>query len=169
MNNSFIKKRANKWCISCAHSVHKGCVRKEFDPFEPDIAFTRCKCPCAGEVTEEHPLVAVVADLRQKLLEGLNLAHTQAATISSLRRAEGAAQKILRDFFEQYVDDEGELLSMSKNRRWQNGVEEMRQRWVALVGHNAEESEEDGEESEEDEEWAPESERDERWKMNGAD
>lgn len=123
------------WCLLCKRGKHADCELHVNDGAVDALDFVnvRCDCPCQGEVSRGGKLIDLVARLRESLEDAHGLLNQSDHQISDLQGRETEALIMLRDFFEEYVDDEGNLLGISKNRRWQVGLEEMHEKYIKLV------------------------------------
>lgn len=124
------------WCFFCKRSKHADCELHVNDDAHDALDFVNvnCECPCQGEVPRPSgKLIDLVKVLREHTEQLVAEIDEKEAEIKKLQSREAEAIVMLRDFFEEYVDDEGDLLGLSRNRSWHKGVEDLRDKFQKLV------------------------------------
>jgi hypothetical protein len=134
-------------CLCCSRNRHSECHAHEFDQFEPSL-FDACACPCQAEVKPGDKLIDLVKELRSQLEAERAAVSNLSKSVYEAGRIEGKFERAIKNFVDEYIDDEGDLLSISRNRRWQNGIEKMVDRYHKILESIDPEAEEDEDEDE---------------------
>ena len=117
-----------KLCFACKSNVHRDCELHMNDGAVDALDFVHvyCECPCKGEVFEGARLIDLVEALRKSLSEVSKRAHEKLSKeqqqhdeILTLGKK---SIKLIEEFIESYVDDEGGLLVRGRAVTWEKGV-----------------------------------------------
>lgn len=98
------------WCASCSDNRHAGCHLHQDDHWEPGdyVSPYRCACPCEGEVREDHPLIELVRELRQRV-DSASRAELQVArrTLAVEKTLADVGENVMVSLYNALLDEEG--------------------------------------------------------------